>query len=159
MPLPVGTKAPDFTLLSKTADGIHPVRLSDNFGSKNTVLIFFPAAFSTTCTSEMCDVSNGLNEFAAFNADVYGISVDSAYAQHAWAQMEGIRPKLLSDYKHEVTRAYDVELPDLSGLGPSAARAVFLIDKDGIIRYTEQTPTPGDLPDFNALRQALSALP
>ena len=81
MALAVGSKAPDFTLPTKTPDGPRPVRLSENFGSKNTLLLFFPMAFTGTCTQEMCSVGNGLGEYANLNCAVYGISGDNPFAQ------------------------------------------------------------------------------
>ncbi len=77
MPITVGSKAPDFNLKSKTATGLVDVKLSDNFGKKNTVLLFFPLAFTGVCTQEFCDITSGLNGYASLNADVIGISVDS----------------------------------------------------------------------------------
>src|SRR5256885_3282638 len=73
MPLAVGTKAPDFSLPTKTADGPKQIKLSDNFGKKNTLLLFFPMAFTGTCTEEMCSVGNGLREYTGLNCEVYGI--------------------------------------------------------------------------------------
>ncbi len=96
MPLTVGTKAPDFILSTKTADGPKQVKLSDNFGKKNTLLLFFPMAFTGTCTTEMCDVSNGLSAYSNMNAAVYGISGDNPFAQEAWAQKEKITVPLPS---------------------------------------------------------------
>src|SRR5690348_18426639 len=90
MPVSVGTKAPDFTLKSKQATGLVDVKLSDNFGKKNTVLLFFPAAFTGVCTQEMCDISAGLNAYSDLNADVIAISIDTPFAQEAWAQKEKI---------------------------------------------------------------------
>src|SRR4051812_42118906 len=84
MPLAVGSKAPDFTLKTKTADGLKDVKLSDNFGKKQTVLLFFPLAYTSTCTQEMCDTTAGLGEYEKLGATVYGISVDSPFAQEAW---------------------------------------------------------------------------
>lgn len=157
MPLAKGARAPDFTLKTKTADGLKDVRLSDNFGKKNTVLLFFPAAFSGVCTSEMCDISNGLNEYAKLNAEVYGVSVDNGYAQEAWAKQHKITVPLLSDLNKTVTRAYDVALPTFGGgMGETSARAAFVIGADGVIKYAEQTPTPKDLPNFAAIKAALA---
>jgi len=158
MPLAPGTKAPDFTLKTRFGGEMKDVTLSDNFGKNNTVLLFFPAAFTGACTSEMCGVSGRMSDYGALDAKVYGISVDSAFSQEAWANKENITFPLLSDYKREVAKAYDVLWPDLAGMGPSAARAVFVIDKDGIIRYSEQTPVPSDLPDFQKVDAALREL-
>lgn len=158
MALAVGSKAPDFTLKSKNASGLVDVTLSANFGQKNTVLLFFPLAFTGVCTQEMCDISGGLQGFADLNADVIGISVDSPFAQEAWAQKEKITVKLVSDLNKTVTNAYDVLFKGLAGIGDSSARAAFVIDKAGVVQYAEQTPTPKDLPNFGAVKEALAKL-
>ena len=158
MPIAPGTRAPDFTLKTSAADGLKDVRLSDNFGKKKTVLLFFPLAFTGTCTQEMCDVSAGLGEYSGLNAEVYGISVDSPFAQEAWANQEKIAVKLLSDLNKAVTKAYDVVFPGLAGIGDTAARAAVVIDKAGTIVHVEQTATPKDLPDFEAVKAALGKL-
>ncbi|MFN2623716.1 MAG: redoxin domain-containing protein, partial [Chthoniobacterales bacterium] len=106
MALAVGTKAPDFSLATKTADGPKQIKLSDNFGKQNTLLLFFPMAFTGTCTTEMCSQSTELPNYAGMNAAVYGISGDNPFAQEAWARKEGIRVPMLSDYEHRVARLY-----------------------------------------------------
>lgn len=157
MAIPVGSKAPDFTLKSKTpADS--DIKLSNNHGRKNTVLLFFPAAFTSVCTKEMCDVTSGLGAYAGLNADVIGISVDTPFAQAAWAQKENIKIPLASDLNKTVIKAYDVVFPMLAGVGDTAARAAFVIDKNGVVQYSEQTPTPKDLPNFEAIKGALAKL-
>jgi peroxiredoxin len=83
MPLAVGSQAPDFTLKTKTADGLKDIKLSDNFGKKQTVLLFFPLAYTGVCTQELCDISSGLSAYAGLGAEVYGISVDSPFAHEA----------------------------------------------------------------------------
>ena len=158
MPIAVGTKAPDFTLKSKQASGLVDVKLSVNVGKKNTVLLFFPAAFTSVCTKEMCEISEGVNAYKSLNADVIGISVDNAFAQEAWAQKEKIGITLASDLNKEVTRKYDVLFPMLAGIGDTSARAAFVIDKNGVVQYSEQTPTPKDLPNFDAVKSALGKL-
>jgi peroxiredoxin len=158
MPLKIGTSAPDFTLKTKTAQGLEDVKLSDNFGKKNTVLLFFPLAFTGVCTQEFCDVSGGISAYEGLNATVYGISVDSPFAQEAWAQKEKITIKLLSDLNKTVTKAYDVVFPGLAGIGDTAARAAIVIDKAGTIVHAEQTATPKDLPNFDAVKAALAKL-
>jgi peroxiredoxin len=158
MPIAVGTKAPDFTLKSKNASGLVDIKLSDNFGKKNTVLLFFPLAFTSVCTAELCDISQGLNAYKELGAEVIGISVDSPFAQEAWAQKEKITIPLVSDLNKQTTRAYGVEFPGLAGIGDTSARAAFVIDKNGIVQYAEQTPTPKDLPNFNAIKEVLAKL-
>lgn len=158
MAISVGSKAPDFTLKSKQASGLVDVKLSDNFGKKNTVVLFFPLAFTSVCTKEMCDITAGLNAYSGVNADVIGISVDSPFAQEAWAQKEKIGIKLVSDLNKQVIKQYDVVFPMLAGVGDTAARSAFVIDKNGVVQYSEQTPTPKDLPNFDAIKAALGKL-
>ena len=155
MPLKTGTSAPDFALKTKTAQGLEEIKLSDNFGKRNTVLLFFPLAFTGVCTQELCDVSGGISSYESLNAAVYGISIDSPFAQEAWAQQEKITIKLLSDLNKTVIKAYDVVFPALAGIGDTAARAAVVIDKAGTIVHVEQTPTPKDIPDFEAVKAAL----
>ena len=158
MAIPVGSKAPDFTLKSKQASGLVDVTLSSSLGKRNTVLLFFPAAFTGVCTQEMCDISNGLTAYKGLNADVIGVSVDTPFAQEAWAQKEKIGVTLASDLNKTVIKAYDVVFPMLAGVGDTAARAAFVIDKNGVVQYSEQTPTPKDLPNFNAVKETLAKL-
>jgi len=158
MAIPVGSKAPDFTLKSKQASGLVDVKLSNNFGKKNTVLLFFPAAFTSVCTQEMCDITAGLGGYSGLNADVIAISVDTPFAQEAWAQKEKINLTIASDLNKEVIRKYDVTFPMLAGIGDTAARAAFVIDKNGVVQYSEQTPTPKDLPNFNKVKETLAKL-
>src|SRR3954463_12411726 len=117
MAIPVGSKAPDFKLKSKNATGLVDVQLSSNFGQKNTVLLFFPLAFTSVCTKEMCDITAGLNAYTGMNAEVIAVSVDSPFSQEAWAQKEKINITLASDLNKKTGEAYGVLLPDLIGLG------------------------------------------
>ncbi len=156
MALTVGTRAPDFTLKSKTAEGLVDVTLSANFGKKQTVLLFFPLAYTSVCTAELCDVTGGLSAYASLGAEVIAISVDSPFAQEAWAQQNKIKLTLVSDLNKDVTKAYDVLFPALAGIGDTSARAAFVIGQDGVIKYSERTPTPKDLPNFEAIKAALA---
>jgi peroxiredoxin len=163
MPLAVGSKAPDFTLSTKTTEGPKQVKLSDNFGKRNTLLLFFPMAFTGTCTAEMCEVSSGLSAYSNMNAAVYGISGDNPFAQEAWAQKEKITVPLLSDYEHKVAKAYDVMydsfLPQLSlGMAGVAKRAAFIIDKNGVIQYAESNDDAKQLPNFDNIKAKLAEL-
>jgi len=163
MPLTVGTKAPDFTLPTKTADGPKQIKLSDNFGKKNTLLLFFPMAFTGTCTTEMCGVSMDLSAYGSLNATVYGISGDNPFAQEAWAQKEKITVPLLSDYEHKVAKAYEVMyetfLPQLNlGMAGVAKRSAFIIDKNGAIQYAESNDDAKQLPNFDKIKAKLAEL-
>jgi peroxiredoxin len=156
MPIKVGSKAPDFTLKSKNSSGLVDVKLSDNFGKKQTVLLFFPLAYTSVCTQEMCDTTSGLGEYEKLGASVIGISVDSPFSQEAWANTNKIGITLASDLNKTVIKAYDVVFPNLVGIGDTAARAAFVIGKDGVVKYAEQTATPKDLPNFAAIKAALA---
>jgi glutaredoxin-dependent peroxiredoxin len=155
MALKVGTKAPHFTLKSLTNDGLVDVALAEHIGEKPVVLLFVPAAFTGVCTEELCDVTGGVH--ALPNAKVFAISVDSPFAQQAWAKSANIEVQLLSDYAHKVVAQYDVVLDDLAGLGPSSKRAAFVIDTDGVIVHSEETATPKDLPNMEAIFNLLNA--
>lgn len=156
MPIAVGSKAPDFTLKTKTAEGLKDIKLSDNFGKKQTVLLFFPLAYTSVCTDEMCDISNGLAGYTSLGAEVISISVDSPFAQEAWAKSSKISITLVSDLNKETTKAYDVLFPGLAGIGDTSARAAFVIGTDGVVKYAEQTATPKDLPNFDAIKASLA---
>lgn len=163
MALPVGTKAPDFTLPTKTSDGPKRITLSDNFGKGNTLLLFFPMAFTGTCTTEMCGISGGLREYRDLDATVYGISGDNPFAQEAWAQKESISVPLLSDYEHHVARSYDVAydsfLPQIGlSMGGVPKRAVFVIDRDGVIQYADSLEDARQLADFGKVKARLMEL-
>ena len=156
MPIAVGSKGPDFTLKTKTSEGLKDIKLSDNFGKKQTVLLFFPLAYTSVCTEEMCDVSNGLGGYTSLGADVIDISVDSPFAQEAWAKSSGIKITLVSDLNKETTKAYDVLFPALAGIGDTSARAAFVIGTDGTVSYAEQTASPKHLPNFDAIKAVLA---
>lgn len=156
MALKAGDKAPDFTLPSFTPSAeLAQISLADYRG-KNVVLAFFPQAFTGTCTTEMCTMSDNFDMYKGMNAEVLGISVDGTFVQKAFAKANNINVPLLSDYNRDVVKKYDVLLPEFAhGMKGTAQRAVFVIDKDGVIRYVEVTKSPGDLPDFEALKKAL----
>ena len=158
MAIETGSKAPDFSLKSKNADGVVDIQLSDNVGSKNTVLLFFPLAFTGVCTDELCDVTAGLSSYTDLNATVVGISVDSPFTQEAWAKQENIGITLASDLNKQTAKDYGVLLDDLGGFGATSARAAFVIDQEGTVQYSEQTETPADLPNFDAIKETLSKL-
>src|SRR5436305_1840240 len=163
MPLAVGAKAPDFTLPTKTSDGPKQITLSENFGKRNTLLAFFPMAFTSTCTTEMCGVSSDLAAYGEMNARVYGISGDNPFAQEAWARKEGITVSLLSDYEHSVARAYGVVydsfLPQVGlGMGGVPKRAVYIVDRGGVIQYFDCNEDARAVPDFNKVKAKLKEL-
>ena len=104
-------------------------------------------------------MSDDLANYDELNATVFGISVDMPYSLEGWAKAEGIKIQLLSDFSKATIKAYDVVFENFAGLGASVAqRAVFIIDKEGIIRYVEVTPSLGELPDLNSLKEALNSI-
>ena len=155
MALSTHTQAPLFTLKRKTADGLVDVALADNIGKRQTVLLFFPLAFTSVCQEELCSVSGGLDQYAELDADVWAISVDSPFAQEAFARMAGIAIPLLSDFNKETAAAYDVLYADLIGLKGVAKRSAFVVNKDGRITYSWSSDDPKQLPPFEEVKAAL----
>ncbi len=163
MALATGTKAPDFSLPTKTADGPKQIKLSDNFDKTNTLLLFFPMAFTGTCTTEMCGISKELPNYSDINATVYGISGDNPFAQEAWAKKESITVPLLSDYEHKIAKEYDVIydsfLPQMNlGMGGVPKRSAFIVDREGVIQYAESNDDARELPDFDKIKAKLAEL-
>lgn len=155
MALSIGTKAPDFTLKTKNDSGLAEVSLSQTLADKQVVLLFFPLAFTSVCTDEMCSVTQSLDQYSALDATVYAISVDSPFAQEAWAKQSGIGIPVLSDFNKSVAKAYDVLYPELLGFEGVAKRSAFVIGTDGVIKYSWVSDDPKVLPDFDAIQAAL----
>jgi peroxiredoxin len=153
MPAEVGTKAPDFTLVNGDRE---QVTLSDQIGKGNIVLAFFPGAFSGTCTKEMCTFRDTMSQLTGLNAKVLGISTDTFFTLKAWGDQQKLGFPLLSDYNKEAIQAYGVVNPDMIGLKNIAKRAVFVIDRGGIVRYREVLDDARNEPDYDKLRQALT---
>jgi peroxiredoxin len=159
MALKVGDKAPDFTLPSFTpSKELTQISLSSMKG-KNVVLLFFPQAFTGTCTDEICAMSENFNAYKDMNAEILGISVDGTFVQRAFAEKNSIVIPLLSDYNREAVKAYDVLRPEFAhGMKGTAERAVFVIDKEGVIRYVEVMASPGDQVNFEGIKNAAASL-
>ena len=157
MAVEVGQTAPEFSLY----DQDRKERSLGEFKGKNVVLAFFPGAFTGTCTTELCALRDRADQFKSLNAQVLGIGVDSPFAQKAWADTNKLNFPVLSDFNRQVVNQYDVALPNLAGLqGYTAAdRAVFVVDKEGVVRYKWLAPSPVNEPDYEELRQALDQLP
>jgi peroxiredoxin len=155
MALQKDTQAPAFTLKQKTADGLKDVSLSDNAGKKKTVLLFFPLAFTGVCTDELCSVSAGLDQYDSVNAAVWGISIDSPFAQEAFAKNAGIKIPLLSDFNKDVAKAYDVLYEDFIGMKGVAKRSAFVVDENGTITFSWSSDDPKQLPPFDEIQAVL----
>lgn len=159
----IGTKAPDFTLCTATAEGPKQVTLSSEIGKKNILILFVPMAFTGVCTEELCTVSKGIGSYDSLDCTVWSISGDNPFAQQAWAQKEGITIPLLSDYEHSVAKAYGVSydsfLPQIGlSMGGVPKRSAFLIDRAGVVQYAESSDDPKQLPDFARIQAKLAEL-
>ena len=163
MALATGTTAPDFELTTLGAEGPEVVKLSEQLGEGSVLLLFVPMAFTGVCTEEFCSVTSELSEYSDLNAKVFGISGDNPFAQQNWKEKEGIEITLLSDYEHEVAEAYGVAydsfLPAKNlHMGGVPKRSAFIVDKDGVIQYSESSDNPGELPNFDAIKAKLGEL-
>jgi len=155
MALKAGDKAPLFTL---HASDTSEVSLSD-YAGKNVVVLFFPLAFTGTCTEELCTMRDALAEFNGMNTDVVAISVDSPFTLAKYKETESLNFPLLSDFNKEVSRQYG-SLYDtfVFGMEGVSKRSAFVVDAEGIIRYAEVLESAGDLPNFAAVRETLGSL-
>ncbi|MDZ4070310.1 MAG: redoxin domain-containing protein [Sediminibacterium sp.] len=150
------TVAPQFSLFDTDKN---KVSLADQKG-KNVVVLFFPLAFTGVCTAELCNVRDNIALYNNTNAIVFGISVDSLFSLGKFRDEQKLNFRLLSDFNKEAASAYGVlyeTFPAFDMLGVSK-RAAFVIDKEGVVRYAEVCPTPGDLPNFEAIQQTLNSL-
>jgi len=155
MSIQIGQQAPDFTLFNNERV---KVTLSDQKG-KNVVLIFFPLAFTGTCTKELCSIRDNYNIYDRLDAQVYGISVDSLHSLNRFKAEQNLNFPLLSDFNKEVSTLYDTIYEnffnDMKGV---SKRSAFVIDKEGIVRYAEVLENALNLPDFSAIENCLKEI-
>ncbi len=154
MAVDVGSKAPDFTLMNQDRE---PVTLSGERGHP-VVLAFFPAAFSGVCTKELCTFRDNLAKLNSAQAKVYGISVDTFFTLKAFQTDQKLTFPLLSDFNKEVIREYGTFNEDMIGLKGIAKRSVFVIDKDGIVKYREVLDDARNEPDYQKVYDTLASL-
>jgi peroxiredoxin len=154
MPISVGSKAPDFKLF----DTDRKERTLQEFSGKKVVLVFYPGAFTSVCTKELCTFRDSLAAFNKVNAQVLAISVDAPFANQAFASQNQLQFPVLSDYTRETSKAYGGVHNDFAGLtGYSASkRAVYVVGADGVIRYAWVSENPGVEPDYAAVEKALA---
>ncbi|MGB1375405.1 MAG: redoxin domain-containing protein [Rhodothermales bacterium] len=151
-----GQKAPDFTLFNTRK---RPVTLSDACAKGPVLLLFYPAAFTGVCTNELNMVSNDLDAYGP--AQVFGVSTDTLFTQAEFAKANAFKIEQLSDHDGEVSAAFGAKYD--ANFGPMkydriAKRSAFLIDRDGVIQYAEVLENPGNLPDLEAIRVAISEI-
>ena len=132
--------------------------LSEQWKKGPIVLAFFPGAFSGTCTKEMCTFRDSASELNTVGATVVGVSTDTFFALKGWADAQQFTFPLLSDYNREVLGTYDVVNPDMIGLKNIAKRAVFVIDRHGVVRYREVLDDARNEPDYAKVKQAVASL-
>ncbi|MEY4875671.1 MAG: hypothetical protein RL708_820 [Bacteroidota bacterium] len=155
MTIQKGQQAPDFTLYNTDKNA---VTLSSLKGKK-VVLLFVPAAFTGTCTKELCSIRDGIGAFNNVNAEVIGISCDSVFVLGKWKEQEGFNFTLLSDFNKEVTAQYGVDYAKgifPAGMYGHSKRSAFVIDENGIVQYTEVLEIASELPNFEAIMAALN---
>lgn len=155
MPIQIGQQAPDFSLYNSDKQ---KVSLSDLKGS-NVLLLFFPQAFTGTCTKELCSTRDNIALYNQANAQVFGISVDSVFTLAKYKEEQQLNFPLLSDFNKDISIAYDTLYPsfvfDMKGV---SKRSAFVLDKNGVVQYAEVLETATDLPDFAAIQKTLAGL-
>lgn len=155
MSLSKGQKAPNFKLVGSDTK---EVALNDYKG-KNVVVLFFPLAFTGTCTDELCSVRDHLQDYKNLNSEVVAISVDSPFTLAKFKKEQDYNFPLLSDFNKEAATAYGCLHEDfLLGMKGVAKRSAFVIDKDGMVQYTEVLDDPHDLPNFDAIQNTLKSI-
>lgn len=155
MALAIGQSAPDFTLYNTEKQ---EVSLSELRG-KTVLIHFFPLAFTDVCAAQLCSARDNMEVYARLNCTVLGISIDSIFSLGEFKKQQNLSFDLLSDFNKTTLKAYDVYLEDfVLGMHGVAKRSAVVIDKEGVIRYFEVTPTPGDQPDYQAIAAVVEQL-
>jgi len=155
MSIQIGQPAPDFTLRDTDKT---PVTLSEQRG-KTVLLLFFPLAFTGTCTKELCSVRDNIAFYNSTNATVYGISVDSMFSLKKFKEEQNLNFSLLSDFNKTASAAYgsiyEHFFNDMDGV---SKRSAFVIDREGVVRYAEVLENAGDIPDFAAIQNCINSI-
>jgi peroxiredoxin len=154
MAIQTGQQAPDFTLYDTDKN---PVTLAEQKG-KNVLLLFFPLAFTGTCTKELCSIRDNIALYNNANAEVFGISVDAPPTLAKFKEEQGYNFPLLSDFNKEASTAYGSLYESLGWMKGVSKRSAFVIDKQGVVKYAEVLDVAGDLPDFDAIQSVLTKL-
>jgi peroxiredoxin len=153
--LQIGQKAPDFKLVDTEKNEV----TLEQFRGKNVVLFFFPMAWTGVCTKEMCAIQEDYAAYQSLNAQTIGVSVDSLFALKRFGEDNKINFPMLSDLNKQAINDYDVVHQDFAfGYKNVAKRATFVIDKEGVLRFAEVLPQLGDMPNMDAIKEALKGL-
>ncbi len=155
MALQVGDPAPDFTLFSSDKQAVS----LENYRGQNVVLLFFPMAFTSVCTAELCSMRDNIADYQGLNAQILAISVDSPFTLDKFKADQSLNFPLLSDFNKEVSAAYGALYDEfVMGMKGVSKRSAFVVDKDGIIRYAEVLESAGNMPNFEAVKATLEQL-
>lgn len=155
MSIQVGSPAPAFTLHNSEKE---EVSLSDYKG-KNVVLLFFPLAFTSVCTDELCHMRDNIATYSGLNAEILAVSVDSPFTLEKFKADQQLNFPLLSDFNKSASQAYGALYENfVFGMKGVSKRAAFVIDKEGVVRYAEVLDNAGNLPNFEAVKETLSGL-
>jgi len=152
----VNQKAPDFKLFNSEKQEV----ILAQFQGRNVVILFFPFAFTGTCTKELCSVRDDISFYDSSNAVVLGISIDTPYTLQKYKEEQGLNMQLLSDFNREACSAYDSKYDVFGGMQMKgvAKRSAFVVDKEGVIRYAEVLENAGEIPNFDAIKVCLDSL-
>ena len=155
MPLTVGQAAPEFTLYNTDKNKVSLA----GYRGKNILLLFFPQAFTSTCTKELCAVRDDIGRYSNINAEVIGISVDSLFTLNKYKEEQQYNFSLLSDFNKEVSALYGALYTDwILDMKGVSKRAAFIVDKHGMLAYTEVLESAGEMPDFTAINEKIAGL-
>ena len=153
--LTTGQKAPDFSLFTSQKQEVSLA----SFQGKNLIILFFPLAFTSVCTAELCEMRDNIGIYTDLNADVVAISVDSPYTLAKFKEEQKLPFDLLSDFNKEASLAYDsyYETFAMKMKGVSK-RSAFIVDGNGVIQYAEVLDNAGEVPNFSAIQQTLKTI-
>ena len=155
MALQVGDKAPDFTLRNSEKEQVS----LKQFRGKNTIILFFPMAFTGVCTKELCAMRDSIADYEKLDAQILAISVDSVFSLGKWKEEQKFNFPLLSDFNKTVSKKYDTIYKDfVFEMKGVSKRSAFVVDRAGIIRYAEVLENAGEIPNFDAVKQTLQSL-
>ena len=155
MSIQVGSPAPQFTLFNSEKQ---EVSLSQFLG-KNVVILFYPQAFTSVCTAELCSMRDNLKDYEALNAEVLAISVDSVFTLDNWKTQQGYNFQMLSDFNKEVSTAYETIYETFAfGMKGVSKRSAVVVDAAGVIQHAEVLDNAGEMPDLEQIKAVLSTL-
>ena len=155
MKIEVGQTAPSFTLFNTEKQEI----ALESLRGRNVLIHFFPLAFTSVCTAQLCNARDNMEMYTKLNCTVLGISVDSLFSLAEFKKQQNLSFDLLSDFNKTVIKQFGVEIPEFAfGMQGVSNRAAFVIDAEGVIRYAEVCPNPGEQPNYTAIREALEKL-